>query len=111
MNDSIVDFFSNMINDHIQIGCFAEDDTLQERYGKDNDKYFTDYSGRGCCLPKMWSYYGEDNTGICFIINKAKLTEAIQGSAYYMCEAPINYVRNYPSFVLYHNSIERLQKA
>lgn len=107
LNEPIVDFFRKTINQHIRICCLAEDETLQERYGKTDDKYFTDYSGRGCCLPKMWSYYGADNKGVCFIINKEKLASIIQKKYPYMLAEPVKYVRTFPHFVFTEEIVEQ----
>lgn len=106
LNDSIINFFSDTINKHIRICCFSEDDNLQERYSKQDDRYFTDHSGRGFCLPKMWSHYAADNKGVCFIINRAKLAAAIQKKNLYMKAAPISYVRQYPYFTFTEDMVE-----
>lgn len=78
LNDIILDFFQETINRHIRICCFSQDNLSYTTFTKSDNRYFTDRSGRGFALPRMWSQYGADNKGVCFIFNKAKLRAAIE---------------------------------
>lgn len=86
------------INRFIKICCFSQDNTEIKRFTKKNDFYFTDYSGRGFALPRMWAQYGADNKGVCFIINKSNLEEAICNRLKILGSKPIQYIDRYSCF-------------
>lgn len=106
LNEVVYHYFRNTINKHIRICCLAEDIRLDQRYGKDDDRYYIDYSGRGCCLPKMWSYYGKDNKGVCFIINKEKMDIAVHQKSVYMKSSPIHYRSDFEQFEFTKEMVE-----
>lgn len=86
------------INRLIKICCFTQDNIEIKRFTKKNDFYFTDYSGRGFALPRMWAQYGGDNRGVCFIINKLNLENAICEQLKILGSKPIQYVDRYSCF-------------
>lgn len=86
------------INRLIKICCFTQDNIEIKRFTKKNDLYFTDYSGRGFALPRMWAQYGGDNRGVCFIINKLNLEKAICEQLKILGCKPIQYVDRYSCF-------------
>lgn len=93
------------INHLIKICCFSQDNTKVKFYTKENDLYFTDYSGRGFALPRMWAQYGADNKGVCFIINKLNLEKAICKRLQVLGRKPVQYVDRYSGFYFTKNII------
>lgn len=76
--------FLSMNKTNIQLLCFSMDTELSNIHenGKAKEKY-EDFSGRGFALPRMWAQYGENNTGVCFILNKQKFLNKINNSLKY----------------------------
>jgi len=76
-----IEQFKKLNQECVQLLCFSTDD-----YVDDNKISFTvtermkysDYTGRGFALPRMWAQYAKNNSGICLIFNKKKLTEIIK---------------------------------
>lgn len=61
-------------NHSLQLLCFYKDQDRDKHnyqiYTKENDLYAVDMTGRGFSFPRMWAQYGDNNTGVCFVINK-----------------------------------------
>ena len=85
----------SMNKTNIQLLCFSMDSELRGAHenGKRKEKY-EDFSGRGFALPRMWAQYGNNNTGVCFIINKQRFLSKINNSL------------KYRSQVIYHEKVE-----
>lgn len=86
------------INRHIKICCFTQDNEKIRRFKKQNDMYFTDYTGRGFALPRMWAQYATNNKGVCFILNKSLLEKEISGRFKIIYAGAITYVERYKCF-------------
>lgn len=86
------------INHLVKICCFTQDKPTFRRLSKKNDFYFTDYSGRGFALPRMWAQYSDDNKGICFVFDKAKLENAFKSQFAVIHNGPVDYVDRYTLF-------------
>lgn len=75
----IIEHFKNTNEKYLQLLCFSMD--AKQRQNTDNNKiYYTDYSGRGFALPRMWAQYSNNNDGVCFVFDKEKLTKLIKNS-------------------------------
>lgn len=86
------------INRHIKICCFTQDNEKIKRFKKQNNMYFTDYTGRGFAFPRMWAQYATNNKGICFILNKAILEKEISDKFKIIDAGAITYVERYKCF-------------
>ena len=64
--------FCNDINKYINIACFSTDDSSVEPLTMCNDSYAVDFSVIGFALVRMWTQYGSNNKGLCFIFKKKK---------------------------------------
>lgn len=65
---------------HVQILCFTKDVVRKSTNCVSGKKVYTDYSGRGFALPRMWAQYARNNTGVCLVFDKNLLIELIQNS-------------------------------
>ena len=65
---------------HVQILCFTKDVEKKSADSVSGKKAYTDYSGRGFALPRMWAQYARNNTGVCLVFDKNQLIELIQDS-------------------------------
>lgn len=74
----IIDFFSKINKQNLQLLCFTKDSKPKASSSITGIKSLTDYSGRGFALPRMWAQYAKNNTGICFIFDKAKLIKLVE---------------------------------
>lgn len=86
------------INRHIKICCFTQDNKKIKRFSKQNNMYFTDYTGRGFAFPRMWAQYATNNKGICFILNKSLLEKEIANRFEIIDANAITYVDRYKCF-------------
>ena len=62
---------------NVQLLCFSRDNNVFDR-NINGSQLYTDYSGRGFALPRMWAQYANNNSGICLIFNKEKLSRIIR---------------------------------
>lgn len=72
----IFENFEKINKSNIQLLCFSKD-SIDEEIRKSSASITGDLSGRGFALPRMWAQYGQNNNGVCFIIDKAKFINKI----------------------------------
>lgn len=76
--NNIIKHFRELNKLYIQLLCFTKDEELDTSNTTPVGKlFYTDYSGRGFALPRMWAQYAKNNTGICFVFDKNKLKQLI----------------------------------
>lgn len=69
--------FKDLNEQFLQLLCFTKD--LQKRKESVAERIlYTDYSGRGFSLPRMWAQYSNNNSGICLVFNKNQLIKMIE---------------------------------
>lgn len=73
----IINRFSHTNNNYLQLLCMSKDGKQTVRAVNERH-FYSDYSGRGFALPRMWAQYASNNNGVCFIFNKKKLISIIQ---------------------------------
>lgn len=73
---TLTSHFSYVNNNYLQLLCMSRDST-EEVTTTNEHTYFSDYSGRGFALPRMWAQYADNNNGVCFIFDKAKLCSLV----------------------------------
>lgn len=86
------------INRHIKVCCFTQDNIKIKHFPKSNNMYFTDRTGRGFALPRMWAQYAANNKGVCLIFNKSLLLTEIDKSFQIIKADSITYVERYKCF-------------
>lgn len=86
------------INQLVKICCFTQDNLKVTPFSKNNDLYFTDYTGRGFAFPRMWAQYGVDNKGVCFVLNKPKIEKYIEDRLKIIHAGPVKYIDRYACF-------------
>lgn len=72
----VIRHFGNVNQNYIQLLCFTKDleKIAETPKGK---RIYTDYSGRGFALPRMWAQYSKNNTGVCFVYSREALSKLI----------------------------------
>ena len=75
----IIEIFERINKSNIQLLCFSKD-YIDSKIKKSAKTITGDLSGRGFALPRMWAQYGENNNGVCFIINKQKFINKINNT-------------------------------
>lgn len=73
----IIHHFGYTNNHYLQLLCMSKDSTTTMTALNDRTLY-SDYSGRGFALPRMWAQYADNNNGVCFIFDKLKLIKIIK---------------------------------
>ena len=74
---NIVQYFRHTNSQYLQLLCMSQDS--KEKLTTDKKHvYYSDYSGRGFALPRMWAQYADNNNGVCFIFDKSKLVSKIK---------------------------------
>ena len=74
-----IQLFNGSYSNNLQLLCFSMDKKFQYQ-PIDERTYFSDFSGRGFAMPRMWAQYASNNTGVCLVYDKKKLTEIIKKS-------------------------------
>ncbi len=82
--------FNDNYSGDLQLLCFSMDNELNEN-NVDSRTRYSDYSGRGFAMPRMWAQYANNNTGVCLVYDKNKLSRLIQ--------------RRLNSLLLYHSNV------
>ena len=62
----------------IKLLCFSMDHVFEgniDELGLTEERRYSDYTGRGFALPRMWAQYSNDNNGVCLAFDKTKLLE------------------------------------
>lgn len=72
-----IKLFSDNYSTNLQLLCFSMDSDLKEN-NVDNRTCLSDYSGRGFAMPRMWAQYASNNTGVCLVFNKQRISELIE---------------------------------
>ena len=95
----IVQHFGYTNNNYLQLLCMSEDSNVEMKADNDRIK-FSDYSGRGFALPRMWAQYADNNNGVCFIFDKSKLTSVIKKAlgAELIGMGKVDYISHFKSF-------------
>lgn len=73
----IVCHFGYTNNHYLQLLCMSKDSRIEMSAPNERTLY-SDYSGRGFALPRMWAQYADNNNGVCFIFDKSKLISIIK---------------------------------
>lgn len=66
-------------NDMLQLLCFTMDYAKLDSNVNDKTKY-SDYSGRGFSLPRMWAQYARNNSGVCMVFKRKEIIRLIKKS-------------------------------
>lgn len=111
----ITNYFSDC-NRLVQLLCFSMDtkfknETCSEIISKMNPKeLYYNISGRGFALPRMWAQYGENNHGVCFIINKEKFSKLVDEYTTLHEAKPVEYKNFYDCYLMTDRKINKLIK-
>lgn len=97
-------------NSLIKICCFSQDNTNIKRFPKGNNLYFTDHTGRGFAHPRMWAQYADNNRGICFIFNKARLEAELDKYYSIIAAKAVVYVQRYRCYRFTSASVSAFKK-
>ncbi len=102
---TVKDHIQNINKYHIALLCFSKDaPKSKNNAGKeksqtsiDENQYYTDLSGRGFALPRMWAQYAEDNCGVCLMFNREKLLSEVnkQLSGFFIEAMDVTYKKNF----------------
>ena len=87
--------FSALLKQTTKLACFSTDS------GPLTGDHVSDILNRGFAKPRMWAQYGLSHTGVCIVLNKAKLLNAVaeQFPERLTISGPISY-KNSPSLGL-----------
>ncbi len=110
---AITNYF-NQYSQVVQLLCFSTDAKINKIQRNkylasigEKDKYY-DVSGRGFALPRMWAQYAENNEGVCFVFNRAKLLDAVaKRVALYKCD-PVAYKMFFDKYIITENQRKTL---
>lgn len=111
----ITKYFSDS-NSVVQLLCFSMDIKLKASDKKKaiermNDKeIYYDFSGRGFALPRMWAQYASNNTGVCLVINKAKLLSIIKRKVAMVKYDPVTYNKFFDSYTISYDRMISLSE-
>ncbi|MBD5542720.1 MAG: DUF2971 domain-containing protein [Lachnospiraceae bacterium] len=90
----------------VQLLCLSMDTKISESERKKylavmshKDVYY-DVSGRGFALPRMWAQYANNNEGVCFVFNKAKLLEQVKSKIAFSKSATVKYKKFYNKYII-----------
>lgn len=72
-----IQLFNDNYSSNLQLLCFSMDSDLKNN-DVSNLTSLSDYSGRGFAMPRMWAQYASNNTGVCLVYNKQKITNLIE---------------------------------
>lgn len=113
MTTSIAEYFTNY-SKNVQLLCFSTDAKITENERKkykaamDQKEIYFDVSGRGFALPRMWAQYAKNNEGICFVFNRKKLLELIEGQVAYSKSDSVKYKKFFDRYSLTSDRINSL---
>lgn len=96
--NEIVEHFSYTNNNYLQLLCMSKD--VDIKLSTDSERtLYSDYSGRGFALPRMWAQYADNNNGVCFVFDKSELIKLIQDNllAGLIEHKDVRYVSNFES--------------
>lgn len=78
----LLEYFKSINKNSIQLMCFSKD-LIVDNKNTTHLNIYDDFTGRGFALPRMWAQYGENNEGVCLIINKKGLINLIENTPKY----------------------------
>lgn len=110
----IMNHFETMNKDKLQLLCFCKDTVIPDSIKKQHSQ-FSDYTGRGFALPRMWAQYANNNKGVCFIIDKVKLLNDLQTKRIYRNKIihsdDVSYKSFFESYSIKHNDLMELNEC
>lgn len=68
--------FQEVNRKYLRMLCFTRDKRKPDKIVDDFTLY-TDYSGRGFALPRMWAQYSENNRGVCLVFERKRIIKLI----------------------------------
>lgn len=94
----VIQHFGYTNNHFLQLLCMSEDKKTKIS-ATSQRVYYSDYSGRGFALPRMWAQYADNNNGLCIIFKKNKLISLIKKSldSRLIHNGSVEYVSHYVS--------------
>lgn len=93
----------NIIKRVCKVCCFSSD--IDPNY-----QHFLKLMNKGFCLPRMWSQYGENHYGVCFIFDKNELIKNICESKKILISENGEY-QFFNDYIQYNDSLPGLEKA
>lgn len=104
------EYFINLNVRSLQLLCFTMDYPKMDNIEVNEIDKYSNYSGRGFALPRMWSQYANDNSGVCFVFNKKKLKDIIydQYSPIIILDGKVDYYDQFSAFSIEYNKIKLL---
>lgn len=76
-----IEQFKELNRNYVQLLCFSMDsivDLKKIKFEVTDKIRYTDFSGRGFALPRMWAQYANNNSGVCLIFDRKLLTDLIE---------------------------------
>lgn len=71
---------------------------------------YYDQMGRGFALPRMWAQYAQDNTGICFVLDKAALLARVKKLFPVHMKGEVSYKKFFDSYRITPEYMEELNE-
>lgn len=98
-----IEQFKELNRNYVQLLCFATDSNVNTQdfnFEITERIKYTDFSGRGFALPRMWAQYANNNSGVCLIFDKEILTNNIikQLGTNFINGEPIRYVSQFEEY-------------
>lgn len=111
---NIITRFEEIAKDQLQLLCFCKD-TIINNDTKNKHSQFTDYTGRGFALPRMWAQYADNNKGVCFIIDKNRLLNKLLDKKVYRnkiihCD-DVSYYSFFKAYNINHKDLLELEEC
>ncbi len=103
----IMDYFFKTNTSYIQLLCFTDDQPRRNESHVNEVKMYSDFSGRGFSLPRMWAQYAEKNTGVCLMFNRFKLNQIINEllEDYILERGSVTYINQFQEYPLESKTI------
>lgn len=99
---------------NVRLLCLSRDAKISSHNYKkalaemDPKMRYYDLMGRGFALPRMWAQYARDNTGICFILDKAALLAYVEKLFPVHMKDKVSYKHFYDSYRITAEHMEEL---
>lgn len=105
-----LNYFEKIGNNDLQLLCFSMDSDKDFNDSIDIETRFTDYSGRGFALPRMWAQYADNNNGVCLIFERRSMKNAISSALGPMLlfDNPVRYVNKFKNINLDDSEMNNL---
>ena len=81
IDNKFIKQFKNLRENFLQLLCFSSDNFLKDEesdFKVSEIMKYSDYSGRGFALPRMWAQYADNSSGVCLIFDKEVLLSLIK---------------------------------